>query len=362
MRRFAIYLVPLIMMLGVALSAEILSRRYLNDERLALHVVDIQQPEQLLVKLDYLRRFDGVKIVLLGDSLIYGRTMENHGDAQWRIHELSAVLQRKLRQAAPDKNILVINLGINGALPADMESLAELIVPIGVDIVVFDTHLRPFSGDFELPGQRFCRPWLANISVDNRGRLTLIGEERNWVQRSSDLAIATLTNYWDPYRKRQFLQEQITSGEAFAWGRRLRDQQSAKAKMATEAQDSPEILLLKLKGRLKTVSLNSDRFQRRAMQKLLDYLSRQKQKTIVFYAAEQPALLRRTISPETYAQKRTQLEEMILAVPGILYRGRVESLTTDDYLDYSHLNAAGYEKLADALVDDMRRLAPDIIK
>ncbi len=359
MRRFVLYLIPLFAVLGVWIAGDLLSVRCLDDERLALDIVDIQHPEQLLPKLDHLRRFDGVKIVILGDSLIYGKTMEAHGDAQWREHTLCAALRRKLGQVAPDKKILVLNLGINGALPGDLEALARLIVPLEVDMLIVDTHLRPFSGDFEAPDERFCRPWLDEVHIDGDGNLRLGGKGRSWLGRSGDAVGSFLTNHWDPYRKRHFLQERISASSAFAWGRCLGTRRQTNSTL--DDQDKLDILLLKLKGRLDSVSFAEDRFQRSAMQGLLDYLSRQRQKTIVFYATEQPALLKQAISPETYIQKRSQLENMILSVPGIFYRGRVDSLTADDYLDFSHLNASGYEKLADALVHDMSELAPDLI-
>src|SRR5262245_60202790 len=49
-------------------------------------VIELRSPEALAAKLEYLRTFDGYKCVLVGDSIIVGQSMREHGDADWRAH------------------------------------------------------------------------------------------------------------------------------------------------------------------------------------------------------------------------------------------------------------------------------------
>jgi hypothetical protein len=128
-------------------------------------VVDIQHPSTLVAKLDRLRAASHPKVVLLGDSLVYGGILEDFGDADWRDHELGTQLANELGGST-----FVMNLGINGALPMDLEALVALVSACDVDWVVFDTHLRPFSADFSEPANQMSRPWLRELQMDSVGR------------------------------------------------------------------------------------------------------------------------------------------------------------------------------------------------
>jgi len=132
---------------------------------LANRVTDIQQPATLFAKLDRLRTAPGPKIVVVGDSLVQGGSLEDAGDPDWRKHELAIQLAAELA-SRPGYHPFVMNLGINGLLPADLEYLVPLIVDCDVDWVLFDVHLRPFSADFSPPDRQMARPWLRDLSVD----------------------------------------------------------------------------------------------------------------------------------------------------------------------------------------------------
>src|SRR5437763_16600482 len=119
-------------------------------------VVDIQHPATLAAKLDRLRAVPGPKVVLLGDSLVYGGTLAEHGDRDWRAHGLGEQLAAELRDR-PGWPPFVMNLGIHGARPADLEYLIPLVMASGVDWIVFDVHLRPFSSDFSPPDRQMSR-------------------------------------------------------------------------------------------------------------------------------------------------------------------------------------------------------------
>jgi hypothetical protein len=45
--------------------------------------VEVRSPAALFARLDYLSRFDGFKVAVLGDSIVHGRSLEDHGDPEW---------------------------------------------------------------------------------------------------------------------------------------------------------------------------------------------------------------------------------------------------------------------------------------
>src|SRR5688572_10247288 len=131
---------------------------------LADRAVDIQHPSTLLVKLDRLRTAPRPKVVLVGDSLVYGGVLEEFGDADWRSHGLDEQLADEIEQQS-GRRPFVMNLGMNGALPADLEALVPLVAACEVDWIVLDIHLRPLSTDFSAPDRQMSRPWLRELSV-----------------------------------------------------------------------------------------------------------------------------------------------------------------------------------------------------
>src|SRR5258708_16042840 len=135
----------------------VIRRGAIND------IVDIQSASVLEAKLGFLKRFHGYKVVLLGDSIIYGAVLYEHGDAAWREHNLANILARRIRKELPDRDVLVMNLGMNGALPGDLEILIRLLDDCNPDLMIVDVSLRSFSEDFAAPSKRLSRPWLAEL-------------------------------------------------------------------------------------------------------------------------------------------------------------------------------------------------------
>ena len=121
-------------------------RYAIRNTRLLETPVDIQTPAILLSKLNYISQLEGKKIVLIGDSLMFGRSMRDHGNHQWMDHTLDTKIKNELR--AKGKEINIINLGIEGAVPADMELLLDLVIKTSPDALIINTGLRSFSKDF----------------------------------------------------------------------------------------------------------------------------------------------------------------------------------------------------------------------
>src|SRR5688500_16496626 len=89
MRRVA---VSVAVVLGLVAVLDISTGAASREADLPDRVVDMQHPTTLLAKLDRLRSAPHPKVVLLGDSLVYGGILEEFGDPDWREHGLGPQL------------------------------------------------------------------------------------------------------------------------------------------------------------------------------------------------------------------------------------------------------------------------------
>ena len=145
--------------LGLLIVADSVTKYLFWESNVALDIVDIQSSNILQIKLDAIRRFEGRKIVFLGDSLMYGRSMEQHGDLKWRQSTLCAVIRKFIDNEDSEDPILTINLAMNGALPTDLEKLSYVLEPLDPDLIVMDLSLRSFSEDFGQAETMSSRGW-----------------------------------------------------------------------------------------------------------------------------------------------------------------------------------------------------------
>jgi len=330
MRRLPI-LLAVLLGLGLTLGLEVGLGRMLASSVPAV-VFDIQRPDQLVPKLELLRRFQGFKVVVLGDSLIYGQAMEAHGDSRWRSHTLSAALDRRLRAEMPGQELLVLNLGLNGALPADLEALARVVLPARPDVVVFDVHLRPFSQDFAAPAAVFSRPWLSELVLTPDGRVAvdpLLSRSRIWRSRGLIQGLAAQSQLFTRARMARLSHYGLGGGP------------------------DPDILLLQIKSRLDSVELHPGNPQRVALEGLLSQLRASGQPSVVFYAKENPEQLAGVIEPERYRRLTGELRRLVLAGDPnhVVWVPPAEGLGAGHYLDFMHLDASGYEVLANQLLE-----------
>ncbi len=337
----------LLLLLDLALAAAVRAGGLLDEP------IDLQSPTALFARLDHLRRFPGFKVVVLGDSVAYGRCMQEHGDAQWRQHTLSALLEAKFRQAFPDRPVLVMNLGINGALPADLERLAELLRPCAPDLLIFDVGLRSFSADFA--ESVLSRPWLKQIALDAKGGY-----------REENEAIRTfLANHWELYRLRDLLQAHLFDGPPRTYLQGLRDRANRAVLGQGTADHSAEseddlLLALQISARFQSVSFQPANPQRQALERLLTSLENSAQKTLVFYAKENPARISSILSEEQHRQLSDELQ-MILrhhASTHVAFLPPVAALEPAHFLDLMHLNHAGHAILAEHVWAELGRFLP----
>jgi lysophospholipase L1-like esterase len=326
--------------LDAALRFLLIRRGVLNE------VVDLRSASVVRAKIDYLKRFRGYKVVLLGDSLIYGHCLAEHGDRQWREHNLAPALARRIRHDRPDRPVLVMNLGLNGAVPADLECLAGLLDGCGVDLLVFDVSLRSFSADFVRPESRLSRPWLAELASPPPAAAA----------DSVEMSLSgALLNCWAVYRYRDFLQVRFLGNsprEALADVReRAVDAWRPKSPHPATGLDDEMILLMKARARYQSIDLGPDHPQRAALERMLSHLARSGQQTVVFYAKENPDVVGDLLDGDRYSRLLAQLRRIVTQTGGT--GGRVvpplPELGPRRYLDHVHLNAEGYDLLAERL-------------
>jgi hypothetical protein len=299
-------------------------------------VVDIQTPATLYAKLNYFRGFDGRRIAFLGDSVVYGRRMEEAGDSNWRAHTIPSHVETLLRAAFPQQNILTMNLAMNGALPADLEQAVRLISPLKPDCIVADISLRAFSADFAAETNRYSRNWLRNMQIDNS--FDLHTNDPGWdltgriEARLRDLALS----YWSLYRMRDFVQWRVFNSEPFE---------------AVPLDDM--LLMMKAKNRHDSVTLGDENPQVIALRHTLDRLAADKQCAVFFYATEEKKQLAELMDPQRYQKLQSELKQIFTPYVdrGITFIPPLDSLKSEFYLDYGHLDDAGNAIVARAILE-----------
>jgi lysophospholipase L1-like esterase len=325
-------------------------------------VVDIQTESTLKAKLDRLAKFRGRKVALVGDSVVLGLTLKDTGDPQWESKTLTAQLQRQLEEAYPGEPVLVSNLALNGALPADLDRLIELILPTRPDVIVFDVGLRGFSGDFSAPGSIHSRDWLQR--PDSASKRHGINRYTTSVGARIDRNInEPLRRHWRVFNLRDLAAQAMLGGDLRQY--LVRQRENLRTKLASLYEEplddlgADELeLVLKARTRFDTVQLNEDHPQRKALTLLLARLREVDQPTFIFYSRENPELRDQVIRTDRYYELRTELDSLITSNlgPRMYYDPGVSTLDTENYLDLVHVDAEGFRRMLEAFWPEIARL------
>ncbi|WP_338831765.1 hypothetical protein [Bradyrhizobium sp. 27S5] len=330
-------LVAAVVVSGFLVLFDTLARRIERSSKV-LDVVDIQSPSTLALKVRRLAAFPGRKVVLLGDSLVAGQVLAEHGDKDWRQHTISKLLQERYDGVQPGST-MVMNLGMNGILPADLETLSDSLIELRPDAVIMDISLRSFSMDFAAADAMCSRPWLRpGLKFDQAGGLVSLSDASGI--SSFDRALIEL---WPSYRIRDFVQARWLKGEPkdLAWALRNRIEKSG-AEQETAGPAAEMRLLLQVRGRYASANLEAANPQFEAWLRTLRKLKAAKLKTIVFYATETPRLLPSLMEPEQYNLLAGKLERSAgEGAPIVSYLPANPVLTDDQFLDHVHVDADG---------------------
>lgn len=323
-------------------------------------IYDIQTPAHLITRMESFARHPGPKIAVVGDSIVYGASMGEHGDSDWQSHTISAQLRQRLIGLAGPTSLRVENFGLNGALPTEIERLVTAILTTGPDAVIFDVGIRSFSEDFEGPGKRASRPWLETFRRSAGGDYWWRPPGKTTAARFDHAVDSSLLRFWHTYRWRETLQAIWFKGKPTDLARRTRDEldqwflRMSHTGNAVENGEEERLLeMLKIKKRYKTIAFSLDRDQTKSLIRTLDTLEKSGVPTIVFYATENPSMIKRVISKRKYGVARQSLNNLLK--PFLRENGRtvmvdqLDNLDAERFLDLVHVDAKGYAQYAEAL-------------
>jgi hypothetical protein len=318
---------------------EAAARFALAQTPLATTVLDIQTPETLCEKVTFARKFVGRKILIVGDSLAFGRAMRDHGDTKWRDHELGAALGRTLPQS--DQPTLILNLGLNGGLPADQVVILKLLSGVVFDAIISTISIRSFATDFATDKTSFSRAWMmqarcpyVQTGVQTGPTSVLAGFDQMALSTSALL------------RSRDLIQRALFDGTPRDFFSELaaRLQTREVAKHPFPGPEDPQVLLL-AKGRFARISLDEPHAQVAALKEFRRLSKVAAHKVIFVYGKEASKLLPSLISKATYAGHRQRLRVLVAPDDSVAYLDQLE-IPSARYIDYVHVDAEGYRLIA----------------
>jgi hypothetical protein len=323
----------------------------LSNER-----VDIQSPYTLCAKIDHLRNYKGAKVVLLGDSVVYGSRLERH-TTQWRDGSLDANLRREPAIKSLAADVLVMNLGMNGALPVDQNDVLRLLTGARVDLLIMSVNLRSFSGDFADAASTRSRPWLKRVSIDAEGNCDPGSSNDDRTEHTmasfvgANLALMKLA----PYMQAYWLDGTPRDAVRASW------KQLNERMLET---DPDEILVresfdqMQAAERYQSVDLSRTHPQIQALDTGLRAIASVARSAIVFYAQENPEARPNLLDDGRYHELRNQLDGLVTADVGhnVIYLSEVKELEPFLYADHVHPTAQGYQTLARALARSLEGL------
>lgn len=319
--------------LALPLAGECLARYALGKTALAATVVDIQTPETLCEKITYARGFSGRKILVMGDSLAFGRAMRDHGDGQWRAHELGSAIGRALPMS--NAQTLILNLGLNGGLPADQVQMLRALSGVTFDAIVSTISVRSFATDFALQKAAYSRAWLAGVSCPPAAAPSVAGA----VERGFSAVSAF-------FRSRDLIQRAVFDGTPLEiisnLSKRLRSPEKPDEPSLVPAD--PQVLLL-AKGRFSRISFDEPHAQVAAFKEFRRLSTAAARKVVFVYGKEAGKLLPSLISRAVYEAHRQRLRDLVAPGNSVAYADQLDIPSTR-YIDYVHVDAEGYRLIA----------------
>lgn len=349
--RLCVVIAVVIAMLAIF---DVILRSLVGQTDLVRREVEIQGPATLFAKIsDFERTPAPRRVALLGDSLILGKTMEEAGIADWRSRNLSGQLDPVLNENVSEP-YEILNLGMNGALPTDMEIVLDSLLQVGVGAVIFDVNLRHFSSDFTTPEASMSRDWLRNFSVNSEGKLSGVSDKSFL---DSAVEVAAL-NYWYSFRVRHQLRDLALGGTPDEAVRRVRDWFNGLFAADQGFFDDEMRLLLNARSRYETITLAQDNPQVAALERMVRKLAEARVPTVIFYATERPDIIGEITDPQIQSERIAKLAGIIRTSGGELteYVPPLQSLQNEDFIDHVHVLPTGYSKYVEVVGARLRQL------
>lgn len=330
---------------------DLVIQRSVQGTALLTEATEINSPATVFAKVDALRKFRGLKIAVVGDSLVYGRSLEEHGFEPWREKNLTAALESAFSDMPRGQDTMVMNFGMNGITPSELEKLVTLVMSAEPDFILMDVTLRSFSRDFEDLGE-LSRPWLAEMRIDPQSGALSIHDRKAPVE--SAMSAVMIKSYF-LYRIREIVQFRLLGAQPKEFFAKIRDKANALLQGVPDNSYFPDELILQLKAqqRYAEVDLNDDNPQWLAYQRLLKTIKAGKQKAVVFYATEKPDIRESLMDDVTYQAMISKIAAVTTLNSQIRFVGPLSELQPEEFLDHVHLTPLGYRVLAARIASEV---------
>lgn len=148
--------------------------------------------------IDQVKKSDGYKVVILGDSVIHGLAVENSSET------LPAHIGRELRECLHGKEVRVFNLGLAGAAPAEVYFLVNALEGAGVNLIIYNINLGWFAPKENVLDHRSLLQFkggLSDLDLENLG----IEPEKPTTTPVEEWLSGQLFSHWKLYRYRVLL-------------------------------------------------------------------------------------------------------------------------------------------------------------
>jgi hypothetical protein len=326
---------------------------------IAGQTADIQEPASFFAKLDFLRRHPGHRVGLVGDSVILGLCLREHGDPNWQAHGPTALLRRQVEAIVDEPNVRVVNLGLNGALPADLAEVARLLAPVQPNLIVADIGLRGFSEDFASSGTSLSRPWLARMEMTPDGTCQMAPSKPGALARWQAAADSWLTTHWQLYRLRELAQQAIHDGEPQTLRGRVHALLGSRPHSDGANRELMDLqLLMKAQARYQTANLRASHPQRLGLECFLNRARDQGWATLLVYARENPLVRGDLMEESRYQSLNRELAALLqpYQTRRLQFHPGIETISPSHYLDHVHLDAEGYREWFLSLEPSIRDL------
>lgn len=172
----------------------VISQRFTRPEEQRLPAYD---EATVGLWIDQVKKSDGYKVVVVGDSVIHGKTVERG------LETLPAHIARELRERLPGMRIRVFNLGVAGAAPAEVYFLMDALADAGADLVLYNINLGWFARENTLDHRSLLKLKGAPTGLDLQG--LGIEQENSTVTPAEDWLSGHLFSRWKLYRYRILL-------------------------------------------------------------------------------------------------------------------------------------------------------------
>lgn len=290
--------------------------------------IDTGKPAEFDLKLSHLKTLSGKKIVLIGDSFILGESLIPVTGPDWRKHTLDKKLDACLKTDNKAHNNTseyhVVNFGLNGLLPADIEHMLPAFETAGADLVMFNINNRSFSYDFNAKETRNSRKWIssytantANLWQQNSGRFALL-KRYSFLETPKDWGLRQARSFLALFGPIDIKSDRLSKG----------------------------VLLLKLKSRYSGASYDPQiSIQAKALISIL-----QSPKVAAFLTIEDASQFNSVADPTMQDQLTKERSALINNINGnAQILPNPDDLMPEDYIDLVHVTPSGYDKYSKVL-------------